>query len=173
MQAWRDAAPRPPREGAGGRALLGKCLGDLLARLLEAQPLPDCRDDPLEPAEDERVAALGLEPPAGSGEAAVDVARGGESRLGIEATECNLERAVVEDGIRVIHRLARQRIETARRAFTADLLLTRNLDERRPPIEVLNSADLLTNARLDLVRAMVAYSQAQLRLYVALGNSPR
>ncbi len=66
--------------------------------------------------------------------------------------------------------IARQRIETSQKAFDEDLRRSRNLEGR--PIEVLRSLELLTNARLDLVRTMAAYSQAQLQLYVALGNSP-
>jgi outer membrane protein TolC len=110
-----------------------------------------------------------------------------QNRARAYAGEAEAERARVADRIRtevgeayalaLARRreidIARQRIKTAHRAFAADLLLTKNLDERRPPIEVLRSANLLTDARLDLVRAMVGYSQAQLRLYVAMGNSPR
>jgi outer membrane protein TolC len=66
--------------------------------------------------------------------------------------------------------VARRRIETSQKAFEEDLRRARNLVGR--PIEVLRSLDLLTTARLDLVRAMVGYSNAQLQLYVALGNTP-
>jgi outer membrane protein TolC len=66
--------------------------------------------------------------------------------------------------------IARQRIAIAQRAFEEDLLRSRNLQGR--PIEVLRSVELLTTARLDLVRAMVGYSQAQLQLSTALGNTP-
>jgi outer membrane protein TolC len=66
--------------------------------------------------------------------------------------------------------IARRRIETGQKAFDEDILRSRNLEGR--PIEVLRSAELLTTGRLDLVRAMVGYSEAQLQLYVALGNAP-
>jgi outer membrane protein TolC len=66
--------------------------------------------------------------------------------------------------------IARRRIDTASKAFAADMLRAKNLEGR--PIEVLRSLDLLTAARLDLVRAMAGYSEAQLRLFVAIGNSP-
>ena len=39
-------------------------------------------------------------------------------------------------------------------------------------LEVLDSLNLLTAARQDLVRAMAGYSQSQFELYVALGNAP-
>jgi outer membrane protein TolC len=66
--------------------------------------------------------------------------------------------------------ITRRRIERAQRAFDEDLLRSRNLEGR--PIEVLRSLELLTNARLDLVRTLVGYSQGQLQLFVALGNAP-
>ncbi len=66
--------------------------------------------------------------------------------------------------------IARRRIEVTLRAFTEDLSRTRNLEGR--PIEVTRSVDLLTTARQDLVRAMAGYSEAQLRLFTALGNPP-
>jgi outer membrane protein TolC len=40
------------------------------------------------------------------------------------------------------------------------------------PIEALNLIDLLVNAREDLIRATVAYNQAEFRLFVALGWPP-
>jgi outer membrane protein TolC len=40
------------------------------------------------------------------------------------------------------------------------------------PIELLNSLDLLASARVNLVRALVRYDQAQFRLWVALGSPP-
>jgi outer membrane protein TolC len=65
--------------------------------------------------------------------------------------------------------LARQRTATAQQAYEEDLRRARNLEGR--PIEVLRSLDLLATARLDLVRVMAEYSQAQLQLYAALGNA--
>jgi outer membrane protein TolC len=67
--------------------------------------------------------------------------------------------------------LARQRIDTASKAFKEDMLRAKNLEGR--PIELLQSVALLRDARLALVSAMAEYSQAQLRLWVGLGNTPR
>ena len=67
--------------------------------------------------------------------------------------------------------IARQRIEAATRSFAADLARAKNLEGR--PIELLKSVELLRTARLALVRTMAEYSQAQFRLWVALGNAPR
>jgi outer membrane protein TolC len=66
--------------------------------------------------------------------------------------------------------IARKRLETSQRAYTQDLTRIRN--QKGLPIEVLQSANQLTAARLDLVRAMIGYSQAQMQLYTALGNPP-
>ncbi len=67
--------------------------------------------------------------------------------------------------------LARRRIDLAQRAYTQDLTRIRNMQGL--PLEVLESADQLKTARQDLVHAMIGYSQAQLRLFAALGNAPR
>jgi outer membrane protein TolC len=40
------------------------------------------------------------------------------------------------------------------------------------PIELLNSLDLLANARVHLVQALVRYDQSQYRLWVSLGSPP-
>jgi outer membrane protein TolC len=74
--------------------------------------------------------------------------------------------------------LARRRVETAQEAYQLDLRRIKNLigsprlKVAAHPIEVLNSATLLTAARLDLVRATVGYDQAQFQLFVALGRPP-
>jgi outer membrane protein TolC len=67
--------------------------------------------------------------------------------------------------------LARKRIDLAQRAYTQDLARIRNREGL--PLEVLQSANQLKDARQDLVRSMIGYSQAQLRLFAALGNAPR
>jgi outer membrane protein TolC len=67
--------------------------------------------------------------------------------------------------------LVRRRAASAQQAFEEDLLRSRNLEGR--PIAVLRSYELLVAARVDLVRALAGYSQAQLQLFVALGNTPR
>ena len=66
--------------------------------------------------------------------------------------------------------IARRRVETAQKAYTQDLLRTK--DRLGHLIEVLSSLNLLTAARQDLVQAMVGYSQSQFQLYVALGGTP-
>ena len=66
--------------------------------------------------------------------------------------------------------LSRSRVETSQSAFTHDLTRAKNLQGR--PIELLRSANQLAAARQDLLHAMIAYSQAQLQLFTALGNSP-
>jgi outer membrane protein TolC len=72
------------------------------------------------------------------------------------------------------HRLqaitAKNRVASARAGFREDLLRAKNLEGHL--IEVLNSFNLLTAARQDLVMALIEYSQSQFRLYVALGNTP-
>jgi outer membrane protein TolC len=66
--------------------------------------------------------------------------------------------------------LARQRLATSQAGFREDL--NRALALQARPIEVLNSARLLSDARQDYVRAVTEFTQAQLQLYVALGNPP-
>ncbi|MBI2803445.1 MAG: TolC family protein [Planctomycetes bacterium] len=66
--------------------------------------------------------------------------------------------------------LARRRIELSRRAYEEDLVRVKNNQGR--PLEVLASARQLAEGRQSLVRAMIGYSQAQLQLFTALGNTP-
>jgi outer membrane protein TolC len=66
--------------------------------------------------------------------------------------------------------IARRRTATAQKAFEEDLRRARNIEGR--PIELIRSVELLIAARVDLIRAMTGYSQAQLRLYVSLGRTP-
>ncbi len=40
------------------------------------------------------------------------------------------------------------------------------------PIELLNSFDLLANARVEYIDAIVDYNRAQFAMYVALGQPP-
>jgi outer membrane protein TolC len=65
---------------------------------------------------------------------------------------------------------ARKEVSTAEAAFRSDLERSRNLVEHARPIEVTDSARSLNAARQDLIRALVEYDKAQLRLFVALGN---
>jgi outer membrane protein TolC len=105
-------------------------------------------------------------------------------RLEARVSEANAERLRAVDAVReevaeafalVLARrqtidIARQRTETAERAFLQDLKRARNLEGR--PIEALDSVRLLTRARQDYVGALIGYDQAQLQLFVALGQPP-
>ena len=66
--------------------------------------------------------------------------------------------------------VARRRAETAQSAYQQDLRAAKTLDVL--PIVLLNSATLLNAARQDYLRALVGYNQAQLLLFVAIGQSP-
>ncbi|MBI3821210.1 MAG: TolC family protein [Planctomycetes bacterium] len=104
------------------------------------------------------------------------------ARTGVDAAQ--IERAAVFDRIRreVVEAhalvearrqdiaLAQKRIESSQRAYNQELVRAKNLQAL--PIEVLKSANQLADARQDLVRAMVGFSQAQLQLHAALGNAP-
>jgi outer membrane protein TolC len=61
-------------------------------------------------------------------------------------------------------------------AFHEDLDRTMFMGGNRPrdvlPIELLNSFDLLANARIEYVDAIVDYNRAQFAMYVALGQPP-
>jgi outer membrane protein TolC len=65
---------------------------------------------------------------------------------------------------------AQRQLATAERAYKLDLERARQLEGR--PIELLDSARLLADARRDRIQAMVGFNQAQFRLFVALGNTP-
>jgi outer membrane protein TolC len=80
-------------------------------------------------------------------------------------------------------RAARHQIDVARQELTAaelgykeDLERTEFRGGDRPrdvlPVELLNNLDLLASARVNLVRALVRYDQAQFRLWVSLGSPP-
>jgi outer membrane protein TolC len=66
--------------------------------------------------------------------------------------------------------VALQRVQSAQRALQQDLIRARNLRVR--PIEVLDSARLLSDARQAYLQALVGYNQAQVQLYVSLGQAP-
>ncbi len=61
-------------------------------------------------------------------------------------------------------------------AYHQDLDRIRGMAAARPrdvlPIELLNSFDLLANARVEYVDAIVDYNRAQFAMYVALGQPP-
>ncbi len=77
--------------------------------------------------------------------------------------------ALSEARRREVEAAARQ-VRTAAEGYRLDLERGKNLQGR--PIEVLNSANLLNAARLELIRATVGYNQAQFQLFVALGQPP-
>jgi outer membrane protein TolC len=66
--------------------------------------------------------------------------------------------------------IARQRRSTAERAFQEDLARIRGVEGL--PIELLNSLNRLTAARVDFVRVVHQYNLAQMQLFVALGQTP-
>ncbi len=66
--------------------------------------------------------------------------------------------------------VARSELASAELGFKEDLERSRQNLGR--PIEVLNSLTLLAQARVNLIRALVHYDQAQFTLWVALGSPP-
>ncbi|WP_165224289.1 TolC family protein [Aquisphaera insulae] len=66
--------------------------------------------------------------------------------------------------------IARRELASAEEGFREDRARSRQNLGR--PIEVLNSLNLVATARVNVVRAIVAYDQAQFRLFVALGSPP-
>ena len=66
--------------------------------------------------------------------------------------------------------IAQRQLATAEAGFREELTRTRG--GVGLPIEVVNSLDLLTRARQDVITAIIEYDQAQFRLFVALGNPP-
>jgi outer membrane protein TolC len=66
--------------------------------------------------------------------------------------------------------VAQRQLATAAEGARLDIARARNVEGR--PIEVLNSLRLLSSARLELIRTVVGYDQAQFRLFVALGQPP-
>ena len=57
-------------------------------------------------------------------------------------------------------------------SFTQDLTRIRYRSRDVLPIELLNSFQLMANARIDYIDAIVDYNRAQFELYVALGQPP-
>jgi outer membrane protein TolC len=66
--------------------------------------------------------------------------------------------------------IARSELSSAENGFREDL--DRSRENLGRPIEVLNSLNLLGDARVHLVKALLRYDQAQFRLFVALGSPP-
>ncbi len=72
--------------------------------------------------------------------------------------------------------IARGELASAETAYKEDLgrTMARGADKPRDvlPIELLNSLDLLAAARVNLIRALIHYDQAQFTLWVSLGSPP-
>jgi outer membrane protein TolC len=66
--------------------------------------------------------------------------------------------------------VAQRRVRSAIEGFQRDLNRIRALQGL--PIEVLNSAELLVQARQTLLRAILGYNESQFQLFVALGQPP-
>jgi outer membrane protein TolC len=66
--------------------------------------------------------------------------------------------------------VAIRRLETSQRAYSQDLIRAKNALGR--PIEVLDSANQLSAARQEHLRVLTSYNQAQIRLFVSLGQPP-
>jgi len=66
--------------------------------------------------------------------------------------------------------IARSELASAENGFREDFERSRQNLGR--PIEVLNSLNLLGGARVNLIRALLRFDQAQFRLFVALGSPP-
>jgi len=66
--------------------------------------------------------------------------------------------------------MARRELVSSEQGFREDLDRSRN--NLGHPIEVINSLNLLADARVSLVKALVTYDQGQFRLWVALGSPP-
>ena len=67
-------------------------------------------------------------------------------------------------------KVAQVRLATAQSGFVREVVRSRANEGH--PIEALNMVDLLVEARQQLVETIVAYNQAEFRLYVAIGFPP-
>ena len=66
--------------------------------------------------------------------------------------------------------IARNELASAESGFREDF--DRSRQKLGRPIEVLNRLNLLAAARVNLIKALLHYDQAQFRLFVALGSPP-
>jgi len=67
---------------------------------------------------------------------------------------------------------AEEAVVTIKKGYELDALAVKNAAPGTLPIELLNSLTLLGRSRLDLLDAIIRYNQAQIELYVALGQPP-
>ena len=94
----------------------------------------------------------------------------------LQARTINLARGEVS-ALRADAQAARNQVAVARTELaSAELGFKEDLGRSRQnlgrPIEVLNSLTLLAEARVNLIRALVHYDQAQFSLWVSLGSPP-
>jgi outer membrane protein TolC len=68
--------------------------------------------------------------------------------------------------------VARRQLHTAKEGYGLDRDRVRTAPRLGRPIELLNSATLLAAGRQEYVRALIAFDQAQFRLFAALGQPP-
>src|SRR6185312_14017511 len=99
----------------------------------------------------------------------------GEAVAAYDATINQVRREVSE--AQADARAAARRVEFAKTEITLaeegyKLEVDRIKEFQGRPIEVLDSFRQLLDARVELVRATVAYDTAQFRLFVALGSNP-
>ena len=102
-------------------------------------------------------------------------AQDNSTRFQLEATYLTLSSNVVvtaiqEAGLRGQIAATERAVRTGMLAFTQDLRRVRGAAGL--PLELLDSLRLLGRARYEYLAAIVGYNQAQLLLYVALGQPP-
>jgi outer membrane protein TolC len=66
--------------------------------------------------------------------------------------------------------LAQRRLQTAAEGAKEEINRTRAGEGL--PLEVINSVDLLVEAREAMIRALIEYNLSQFRLFVAIGQTP-
>jgi len=88
------------------------------------------------------------------------------NRVRDEVAEAHADSAARQRDLEV----ARRKLERAQDGMKRDLQRVRAFQGK--PIEVLDNARLLASARQEFVNALTQYNQAQLRLFVALGQPP-
>jgi outer membrane protein TolC len=107
-----------------------------------------------------------------------------QHRLRAEVGEATAERARVFDAVRseVAEAFAQvaarrqqmdvglRRLKTAQLAYEQDMIRARNLAGR--PIEILDSARQLSEARQQYLQSLIGFNQAQMQLFVSLGQPP-
>jgi outer membrane protein TolC len=67
---------------------------------------------------------------------------------------------------------AEEAVRQERQGYLLDVQAVKNNIGQHTPVELLDSLDLLARARYDYLEAIIRYNQAQIDLYVALGQPP-